>query len=221
MSVLGTRGAPEWVDYWRRMGACSLREVIAGRRDDSLHRQSAGAPECSQPLWSTLPDDVLDLSMAELGERWTPLAYVWLALVDRDLVGAGAAPWLSWMLGVYPLRGATLDGVDLRNLILGGADLRGAALRGVDLRGADMDGVDLRGATLYNADLRGVDLRKVDLRGARLCDADLRDSILHGVDLTGADLDGALRRFAAPAGWHVVGGGPWREHLVRDVLGGA
>jgi uncharacterized protein YjbI with pentapeptide repeats len=65
------------------------------------------------------------------------------------------------------LRGANLEGADLRRANLEGADLEGANLRGADLEGADLRGANLRGAYLRGADLRGANLRGAYLYGAK------------------------------------------------------
>lgn len=52
------------------------------------------------------------------------------------------------------LRGARLDGVDLRHANLSLSDLQGASLQGADLRHADLEGVDFTNADLRHADLR-------------------------------------------------------------------
>ena len=54
---------------------------------------------------------------------------------------------------------AVNKGADLRGAYLQGADLRGVDLQGAYLQGADLRGVDLQGAYLRGAYLRGVDLR--------------------------------------------------------------
>ena len=66
------------------------------------------------------------------------------------------------------LRGAYLQGADLR-----GADLRGAYLQGADLQGADLQGAYLQGADLQGADLQGADLRGAYLQGAKYTDDEL------------------------------------------------
>ena len=57
-------------------------------------------------------------------------------------------------------------------------DLRGANLQGADLRVADLSRANLRGANLTDADLSAADLRVADLSGAYLSRADLRDAYL-------------------------------------------
>jgi hypothetical protein len=53
------------------------------------------------------------------------------------------------------------------------ADLKGAYLQGANLRGADLQGAYLQGANLRGADLRGADLQGANLRGADLRGANL------------------------------------------------
>ncbi len=89
------------------------------------------------------------------------------------------------------LVGASLSGVDLREINLSYASLAGADLRNSDLDGANLRGADLRGATLISTTLRGADLSGADLAAANLDSADLSGAILRGVGLTGANLRGA------------------------------
>ncbi|KAJ1493414.1 hypothetical protein T484DRAFT_1768469 [Baffinella frigidus] len=140
-------------------------------------------------------------------------------LGDKDCTGAS-------------FKGAKSRGVVKENLVIAGntVDLRGAILDGVDLRGFSVqertlqDTVlagaildNLRGALLEDADLNGVDLEGVDLTGARwnsggyphpackfagcknlakatfdnLCGANMDGVDLNGVDLGGKDCTGA------------------------------
>ena len=81
--------------------------------------------------------------------------------------------------------------VDLR-----GADLQGANLREVPLNGAFLGETNLHGANLTRAllgesYLNGANLRKANLCGADLRGANLSYANLYGADLTGAYLSGA------------------------------
>jgi len=72
---------------------------------------------------------------------------------------------------------------------LRGADLQGANLRGADLRGAYLQDANLRWAYLRGADLQDANLRDANLQGADLQRADLQGAYLRGADLQGADID--------------------------------
>jgi uncharacterized protein YjbI with pentapeptide repeats len=94
------------------------------------------------------------------------------------------------------LRGANLNGVDLREANLNGANLIRANLREANLNGAKLitaylieanlndayltgavlRGADLREANLSEANLRGADLREANLSEANLIEADLREA---------------------------------------------
>jgi len=99
------------------------------------------------------------------------------------------------------LRGAVLQGRNLRAANLSNADLNGARLDRADLSGANLTGTylfganfsaaDLRGAQLINADLRKANLNQADLRGAYLLMANLRKADLRRAQLVGAFLNGA------------------------------
>ena len=99
------------------------------------------------------------------------------------------------------LRGAKLDGANLREADLRGAKLDGANLREADLHGAKLDGANLREADLRGAKLDGANLREADLRGAKLDGADLFGADLRGADLRGADLRGADIDFSCLPLW--------------------
>ena len=111
------------------------------------------------------------------------------------------------------LRGAYLDGADLRGADLRRAYLDGAHLSRADLRRANLDGAhlsraDLRRADLSRAYLDGADLTAADLRGANLFGANLRGANLRGADLDGANLDGAQGVICAgtdPRGYRFTG----------------
>ncbi len=74
-----------------------------------------------------------------------------------------------------PGPGAYCEHADLRGADLEGEDLRGVKMIFARLEGANLRGADLRGAQLTLANLRGVDLRGADLRGAQLWRADLKE----------------------------------------------
>ena len=110
------------------------------------------------------------------------------------------------------LRGARLEGADLRQSKLLGADLRGASLQGALLRHGDFGGARLSHASFTRADLAEADLTGVEGTGARfenanLANADLtrakcREAVferarLEGANLTNADLRAARLNGAA------------------------
>jgi hypothetical protein len=123
---------------------------------------------------------------------------------------------------IAQVKGADLEGRDLRHADAGGAFLVKAKLSGARLRGADFDDADLRAADFYDADLRdarlvgadlrGTDLRSADLAGANLISADLRDARLVDANLSGANL----------GYWGVLDPAPWPGPDLRGAdLSGA
>ena len=97
---------------------------------------------------------------------------------------------------IAQVKGADLEGRDLRDADASGAFLVKAKLAGADLRGANLADADLRGADLSDADLRDANLSRADLREAPTSAAPERSS---GADLGDADLSGAdLRRERRP-----------------------
>jgi uncharacterized protein YjbI with pentapeptide repeats len=118
------------------------------------------------------------------------------------------------------VKGAQLNGVNLRNALamrcflvkakLQNADMQGAWLQGADLRKSDLSGANLQGAMLYSTDLRwaiindanlkeaylhadftGASLDRVKFKGAKLQGADFENSSIRFADLEGADFSGA------------------------------
>ncbi|HEY5672142.1 MAG TPA: pentapeptide repeat-containing protein [Malonomonas sp.] len=119
------------------------------------------------------------------------------------------------------LRGASLNGADLRDLDLSGCDLAGAQLFRADLRGANLQGAELaaanlegaildevkaqragfgqanlRGASLFLADLQEATLTQANLQGTNLNCVNLGHARLREADLSGADLSEADLRYA-------------------------
>ena len=111
------------------------------------------------------------------------------------------------------LRGANLQGVDLRRLplarVYGGLTIeewKAATLEqrdgaGVRLEGADLSEAHLEGAILRGAHLEGAVLRKAAMQGSVLYKAHLngayfRDAHLERANLAGANLEGAYLRSA-------------------------
>ena len=81
---------------------------------------------------------------------------------------------------------------DLGNLYIKDCDLRGAQLDGVDLREANLTRSDLGGASLVGADLRAADLEGASFIGADLTGADLRGTALSATRFFERDPDGRL-----------------------------
>lgn len=153
--------------------------------------------------------------------RWIPLAlkrigYSSSARLEDVSLSIKPANWTPQHPELDAVKGADLEGRNVRyamgfnafmiNAYLRDADARWADFREADLRRADLRWSDLRGANLRWAQLQEADLRKCDLRQARLrqCllhkaqmketdlrDADLTDAELQGADLSWADLRGA------------------------------
>jgi uncharacterized protein YjbI with pentapeptide repeats len=78
----------------------------------------------------------------------------------------------------------SLQGADLRGIVLLQTDLDGA-----DLRGADMREGDLRYCTMTGANLQGTDLRRALLQRVSLTRARLRSANFSAADLSGANLE--------------------------------
>jgi uncharacterized protein YjbI with pentapeptide repeats len=119
-------------------------------------------------------------------------------LEGRDLRNAGAsgAFLVNAELASADLNGALLFQADLRGADLFQADLSDARLSGADLRRARLGYADLSGADLSDAHLRRARLGYADLSGANLFDADLNGAFLSDANLRGADLRGAVLSFA-------------------------
>ncbi|MFY9821803.1 MAG: toll/interleukin-1 receptor domain-containing protein [Thermoanaerobaculia bacterium] len=132
------------------------------------------------------------------------------------IIKSGTAAWNQWRqeepeiwpdLISAPLRGLSLDGINLENANLHRADLESASLVGAKLRntnlgysrliGANLQEASLREANLYNADLRdanleGADLRNVNMSKARFDGTRLDRSIFEETDFDTRLLIGAL-----------------------------
>ena len=99
------------------------------------------------------------------------------------------------------VKGAHLNGINLRNAqanrcFLVKADLRysdmqDASLRESDLRKADLTGAILKGAHLYKVDLQDTTMKFANLQSAFLDSANLKDSNLYASSLKNAYLDRA------------------------------
>jgi uncharacterized protein YjbI with pentapeptide repeats len=89
------------------------------------------------------------------------------------------------------MQGASLAGVDLRQVDMRGANLQGADLRDGNLWRIDLLGANLGEANLNQADLRWARLARSNLKGASLRAANLRGADLREAEIAGADLRGA------------------------------
>ena len=146
--------------------------------------------------------------------RLTRADIEWLLAMHED--GQGPVEWVGLRqrgrMGL-DLRGANLQGVDLRRLplarVYGGLTIeewKGATLEqrdgaGVRLEGADLSEAHLEGAILRGAHLEGAILRKAAMQEAVLYRAHLngayfRDAHLERANLAGANLEGAYLRSA-------------------------
>jgi len=110
----------------------------------------------------------------------------------------------------WALPGRAVDPEDLRQLLdtqrCQGCDLRGANLEGVDLRSADLTEAQLQGANLRNADLKYSNFRGANLTNAVMIAADLEavnfsDAVLRNADVRGANLTDAVLTRANTCGW--------------------
>jgi len=104
--------------------------------------------------------------------------------------------WLTGEDGVLKeanLRGANLEGADLRyvnlkNANLDGANLRDAKLTYSNLANADLQKANLLDAKLFKANLKGANLNQANLKRADLAITDLSNATLLSTSLVGADL---------------------------------
>ena len=64
------------------------------------------------------------------------------------------------------------------------------SVKGANLEGRDLRNGDLRGAFLVKADLKGADLRMANLQGANLQGADLTNARMQGANFEGGNLQG-------------------------------
>ncbi len=135
-----------------------------------------------------------DASLSIKPANWTGKAPEELDSVKgADLEGRNlryAAAYNAFFVNAY-LRKVDARGTDFRESDLRRADLREANLRGSNFRSADLREADLRWVDLTETSLRDARLDGARLAGARLSGANLRGAILIAADLAGADLTGA------------------------------
>jgi len=184
-----------------------VNQFVLIKQRGGLYR---GAVITSNSLSQRALSEIYDLRGAKLQEDMPGLSFVgmWLDTAQVD--------WIVNQHGV--LRGAKLEGVDLREMPhldskLEGADLKGAILpyhmagmslfgclldrkeilwvvsHGGSLHGVNLSGLDLTGIKLpEDTDLTHADLRKTNLTNATIPGAYLDHAILDGACLDGADL---------------------------------
>ena len=116
------------------------------------------------------------------------------AEAGRKLLQIGAC--MGCDLRGAKLEGANLRNADLRHVHLSGTNLRSADLRHANLLGANLGYADLfranlAGANAVGADFDGANLHATNLSGTNLASADLAGAHLIGTNLASADLSGA------------------------------
>lgn len=136
-----------------------------------------------------------------------------------------AAAYGAFCVNGY-LRRADARGADLRRADFRHADAREADLRGANLRGADLSGADLRWSSLAGANLKESIQRETDLDEANAAEAsfvraDLTGATLTEASLRGADLTGALLQGADLTGASLRGADLTGATLKDAVLAGA
>jgi uncharacterized protein YjbI with pentapeptide repeats len=174
------------------------------------------------------PDELLDLSQANLGEVDLNLANLSLAnlsLANLSLANLSLANltqanlrWanlsqanLRWAdltyanLSLANLTQANLSQATLNHANLRWADLSQSSLIGVELTGTDLSGANLSKTDFYKANLSGIDLSGTDLSGANLTEANLSGADLSGSDLRDANLSRANLENANVAGANLTG----------------
>ncbi len=98
------------------------------------------------------------------------------------------------------LRGANLQGFDLRDVVFNEARLNGARMEGIDLSGARMEEAVLAEARMEGAILRAARMEGAILVWARMEEADLGEARMEGAILGWARMEGAILRAARMEG---------------------
>jgi uncharacterized protein YjbI with pentapeptide repeats len=114
------------------------------------------------------------------------------AEVTETDVSTKPATWTGRDEEVAQVKGASLNGLQLRYIQAYGAFFAKARLWKADLRNANLAEADLREANLRGADLRFAVLDRAKLARASLQEADLRNANLDRSDLQGANLTSAV-----------------------------
>lgn len=111
---------------------------------------------------------------------------------DYDRLGAADVrrwvPRAFRLIGYSPLADLVDAEVSTKPANWSGRKEENAFVKGAQLQGRNLRGARAAGAFLVNADLRGADLERADFSNAKLWGADLRWSNLKGADLNSADL---------------------------------
>lgn len=118
---------------------------------------------------------------------------------SRGLIPKGS----SWAFIANEIVGYEVYPLDLRNADLRGANLDGADLRCANCTDSDLSGAKIRGAELGRANLTGSRLVGADLSRTALRGADLSECVLIRTNLTDADL-GYARVYGVSV-WDVIG----------------
>jgi uncharacterized protein YjbI with pentapeptide repeats len=163
---------------------------------------SAGAIGGQRSRFSTLSFDltILGLSEGSGPKSWIPNAFEALglpthAVLITDDLSTRPPNWTGLASGeqkeISQVKGALLEGSDLRFADAIRVFLVNARMSHADLRSAYFFESDLRGAILLGADLRNAHLDRTRMEGADLASADLRDAVLFRVNLANVRLRGA------------------------------
>ncbi len=97
------------------------------------------------------------------------------------------------------LRGSTLDGAHLEDLVAQGVDFTNCSLRGTKLRNADLRNANLSGANLEGADLEGAQLAGITLAGAILTNMEITSLDLPAESLADCVTDPSSSAYAMAA----------------------
>jgi uncharacterized protein YjbI with pentapeptide repeats len=114
------------------------------------------------------------------------------AQVTETDVSTKPPTWSGRDEEIAQVKGASLNGLQLRYIQAYGAFFAKARLWKADLRNANLAEADLREANLRQADLRFAVLDRAKLARASLQEADLRNANLNRSDLQGANLTSAV-----------------------------
>lgn len=159
-----------------------------------------------------------DASLSTKPANWSPQKAADLDSVKgADLEGRNlryAQAYSAFLVNGY-LRYADVEGTDLREADLRQADFREARLRGANLRGANLAKADLRWADLTEANLRSADLQGTLMSESALPHANLKEANLQGADLTKANLRGAQLTRAHFEPMRVEDESPFPSNLVH------
>ncbi|MEI8027511.1 MAG: pentapeptide repeat-containing protein [Pseudomonadota bacterium] len=154
--------------------AAHAKNVVANKETESW-KEVLSRIEPAEPKDVQSPEEFKDI--LRLHESWMNSV-----LDPKREVGAGRAN----------LRGANLQGFDIRYQNLSCADLRDANLMGANLEGANLVSAKLQGANLQGAILKNAKLRRAQLDGADLRDAEYELADWRGASVAGTVLEGKV-----------------------------